>query len=70
MINNQILVPSNENLKILDNIVEIRNEKNDLSLLKTTKNFDIYDIVKDYLDKKNDKEDIINLLHNVNRAHN
>ena len=70
MINNQILVPSNENLKILDNIVEIRNEKNDLSLLKTTKNFYIYDIVKDYLDKKNDKEDIINLLNNVNRAHN
>ena len=38
------------------------NEKNDLTCLRTTKDFDLYEIINEYIKGVIDKDDIINLF--------
>ena len=83
LINKGILKTNQRALEIFDSIVEVRNnikdksiyfykknEKNDLTRLRTTKDFDLYDIVNEYIKGVIDKDDIINFLKSVEKAYN
>ena len=82
LINKRILKTNEEALDIFDSIVEVRNEikdksiyfyknyeKNDLTRLRTTKDFDLYDSVNEYIKGVIDEDDIINLLKSVENAY-
>ena len=83
LINKGILKINQRALEIFDSIVEVRNnikdksiyfykknEKNDLIRLRTTKDFDLYDIVNEYIKGVIDKDNIINFLKSVEKAYN
>ena len=82
LINEQILKTNEVALDLFDRIVEIRNnnkdksiylyiknEKNDLTRLRMTKDIDLYDIVNEYIKGFIDKDDIKNLLKSAERAY-
>ena len=83
LINEKILKRNKEALDLFDSIAEVRknikaksiylyikNEKNDLTRLRMTKDIDLYDVVNKYIKRFINENDVKNLLKSAEKAYN